>query len=65
MDKNIVIYMVNDNGMYMGRRIGDVENVMQSHDNDSIGDFTLTAPPSIHEKWYWIDNKWVADSTAS
>ncbi|MGP5553529.1 hypothetical protein [Psychrobacter celer] len=28
-------------------------------------DFTLTPPPNTHEKWYWIDNKWVADETAS
>ena len=28
-------------------------------------DFTLTPPPNTHEKWRWIDNKWVADDTAS
>ena len=27
-------------------------------------DFTLTPPPNTHGKWYWIDNKWVADNTA-
>lgn len=28
-------------------------------------DFTLAPPPNTHEKWKWIDNKWVADNTAN
>lgn len=28
-------------------------------------DFTLTPPPNTYETWRWIDDKWVADITAS
>lgn len=28
-------------------------------------DFTLTKPPDDVRLWRWMDNKWVADNTAS
>ena len=60
----IKIYIHDEKGLYRYSRKGDVGTVMNSVEHTKEK-YTLTPPPNTYEQWYWIDNKWVADNTAS
>ena len=50
-------------GEYISSFSGDIDMLMLNIKEGQ--DFTLEPLPNNHEKWYWIDNKWVADNTAN
>ena len=50
-------------GEYISSFSGDIDMLMLNIKEGQ--DFTLEPPPNTYEKWQWIDDKWVADDTAS
>lgn len=58
----LFIYRKSD-GVFMYEDTGSTDGIIYDLGIDK--DFTLTPPPNSHEQWRWIDNKWVADNTAS
>jgi len=58
----LYIYRISD-GLFMYEDVGSTEGIIYDLGTDK--DFTLEPPPDAYEQWYWIDNKWVADETAS
>lgn len=61
---DITLYILDKEGYLDCKRIGNPNNIMYAIEYEDK-DFTLTQPPNTHEQWRWIDNKWVADNTAS
>lgn len=59
---SIEIYVLNADNYYDHTSVGSIDSVIESLAGN---DYTLTPPPDYERRWKWIDNKWVADNTAS
>lgn len=58
----LYIYRLSD-GLFMYEDVGSTDGIIYDLGTDK--DFTLTPPPDSEHQWCWIDDKWVADNTAS
>jgi len=58
----LYVYQMSD-GLFLYEDIGRANYVI--HDLGEDKDFTLTQPPDYNQSWYWIDDKWTTNDTAS
>lgn len=60
----MTVYILDDDGRLIMSRMGDVDSVMLAIEIEKTP-YTLQPPPDNESRWRWIDNKWIADETAS
>lgn len=60
----MTVYILDDDGRLIMSRMGDVDSVMLAIEIENTP-YTLQPPPDLDLAWRWVNNKWIADETAS
>lgn len=59
---DITLYIIDEDGHYLYKRMGNVTNTMTSV-LDNGERFTLTPPPKLDAKWVWVGTEWESTET--